>query len=67
MRCDFCGVDIGGKDIYTLDPYTPAQDIRLPSPRTNGYGLGQFMACDSCGHVAKEAVKAKLKEKSGSL
>ena len=61
MTCDFCGANIGGKDVYTLAPYAPAQDIRLPSPRTNGRGLGEWMACDMCLHSAKIALDAKIK------
>jgi hypothetical protein len=57
MTCDFCGANIGGKDEYTLAPYAPAQDMRLPSPRTNGCGLGEWMACPECIHKAREAVK----------
>jgi hypothetical protein len=31
--------------------------MRLPSPRTNGCGLGEWMACPECIHKAREAVK----------
>lgn len=59
MTCDFCGVNIGGVDTYTLAPYAPAQDIRLPAPRVSGYGLGEYMGCSDCIYKAREALKEK--------
>lgn len=58
MTCDFCKANIGGIDEYVIAPYAPAGDIRLPAPRVAGYGLGQYMGCDSCIHRARESLKA---------
>lgn len=63
MTCDFCGANIGGIDQYTLSPYAPAQDIRLPTPRVSGYGLGEYMGCQDCIYKARESLKAKTSSK----
>lgn len=62
MTCDFCGENIGGIDEYTLAPYAPAQDLRLPAPRVSGYGLGEFMGCRDCIYTARDSLKPKRRK-----
>lgn len=52
--CSFCG------DLISTDAYTADIKMTFPTPQVNTIGRG--IACDSCLHIALEAVGKKMKE-----
>ena len=63
ISCDFCGTNIGGVDKYELAPFVPVSDPRLPSPRIQGHGFGDHIACEDCLFKARESLKTTTKHK----
>lgn len=61
ITCDFCKESIGGIDMYELAPFVPVSEPRLPFPRIQGHGFGDYIACENCLFVARQSLMSKTK------